>query len=100
MATQHKSKSSDHADHLRDITGAGAEQSREFLQKVGNVTSEAANAMQNCCSTGLKGMQEYHSKLLELTQRNAQSYFDFAQKLAVAKTPAQFFEMSTEHTRH
>lgn len=96
MTANHKPKSS---DQIRDLTEAGAEQTKEFLQKVGNATTQAASTMQNCCSTALKGIQAYNQKLVEFTHENTQSHFDFVQQLAAVKTPSEFFEMSAGHTK-
>jgi hypothetical protein len=55
--------------------------------------------MQTCCSTALKGIQEYNQKLVEFTRENAQSQFEFIQQLAATKAPSQFFELSADHAR-
>ena len=62
-------------------------------------TTEAAEVMTNCCSTALKGMQEYNSKLIEFTQANAKFHVEFLQKLAGVKSPTELLELSTSHTR-
>ena len=56
--------------------------------------------MTNCCSTALKGMQDYNSKVVEFTQANTKSYVEFVQKLAGVKSPSEFFEVSTDHGRY
>src|SRR5690242_7564848 len=43
------------ADHMRDVTEAGAEQTKELLQRMGSASTQAASTMQTCCSTALKG---------------------------------------------
>jgi phasin len=44
-------------------------------------------------------MQDYNSKVIEFSQANSKSYVEFVQKLAGVKSPSEFFEISTEHTR-
>jgi phasin len=96
MSANQKAKSSDQA---RDLTDAGAEQTKEFMHKAGSATTQAASTMQTCCSTALKGMQQYSQKLFEFARDNGQAHFDFMQNLAAVKEPREFFEMSAEHTK-
>ena len=84
---------------LRDTTHIGAERSREVFETIGAATTDAAEVMRNCCSTALKGMQEYNSKVVEFTQANTKSYVEFVQKLASVKSPSEFIELSTNHGR-
>ena len=85
---------------LREMTEKGAEQSREFLGKISSATNEAATVMQTCCSTALKGMQDYNSKVAEFTHDNTKSYADFMQKLVGVTSPAEFIQLSTDYTQH
>ena len=97
--TKPKSPNTDASQHLRDMTETGAQRSKEVFEKIGMATSEAAEVMTNCCSTALKGMQEYNSRLIEFTQVNAKSHVEFLQKLAGVKSPTEFLELSTNHNR-
>jgi phasin family protein len=45
-------------------------------------------------------VQDYNSKLAEYSQTNIKSYVEFVQKLAGVKSPSEFLEVSTAHTRH
>jgi len=83
----------------RDTIEAGAERSKEALQTFNVAANEAADAVQDCCSTALKGMQDYSGKVAEFTQANIKSYVEFIQKLATVKSPSDFIEVSTSHTR-
>jgi phasin len=47
----------------------------------------------------MKGAQEYNTKVIEFTHANAEAAFDFAQELVGVKSPSEFFEMSTNHSR-
>ena len=84
----------------RDAIETGAERSKEVFETFSTATNKAASAMQNCCSTALKGMQDYNSKVIEFAQANTKSYVDFVQKLAGVKSPSEFMEVSTEHSRN
>jgi len=98
--TSARSPSTDAPQQLRDMAQTGAKQSKETFEKIGAATTEVAEAMTNCCSTALKGMQYYNSKLAEFTQTNAKSVVEFVQRLAGVKTPSEFIQVSTEHAKH
>ena len=83
----------------RDAIQAGTERSKEALQNLNTAAGDAAQAMQECCSTALKGMQDYSGKVAEFTQANIKSYVEFVQKLATVKSPSDFIQLSTNHTR-
>jgi phasin len=82
------------------MSTTGTKSPTEALQTFSTAANEAAHAVQDCCSTALKGMQDYSGKVAEFTQANIQSYVEFVQKLAGVKSPSEFIEMSTSHTRH
>ena len=44
-------------------------------------------------------MQDYSGKVAEFTQANIKSYVEFIQKLAAVKSPSDFIQVSTSHTR-
>ena len=50
-------------------------------------------------SKGIKGAQDYNNKVLEFAQTNTEAAFGFAQKLSDVKSPSDFIELSTEHSR-
>ena len=85
-------------EQFREMAETATEQSREFLGKIGTATTEGASVLQNCCSRALKGIRDYNSKVLEFMDANTKSHVAFMQKLSGAKSPSEFFELSTEHT--
>jgi phasin len=100
MTTSTKPKSTSHTIQVRDTLEAGAERSKEAFETFSTAANDAAHAVQDCCSTGLKGMQDYSGKVAEFTQANIKSYVEFIQKLAGVKSPSEFIEVSTSHTRY
>jgi phasin family protein len=52
--------------------------------------------MKNCCSTAVKGAQDYNNKFFEFARANTNIAFDFAQRMAGVKSPSEFVELSTE----
>ena len=95
-----RSATTDVPQQLRDVAETGAKNSKEAFDKIGAATTEVTEAVTNCCSTALKGIQEYNSKLTEFTQTNTKSAFEFIQNLATAKSPSEFVQISTEHAKH
>jgi len=100
MNTTSNPKSANVTQQLRDVTDTGIERSKQVFETIGTATTEAAEVMKNCCSTALKGVQDYNSKVIEFSQVNTKSYIAFVQKLASVKSPSELFEVSTDHTRH
>ena len=98
--TSARSPNTDAQQQFRDVAESGAKQSKETFEKIGAATTEAAEVMTNFCSTALKGLQDYNSKLAEFTQTNTKSAFEFAQSLAGVKSPSEFVQLSTEHAKH
>ena len=95
-----RSTATDVPQQLRDVAETGAKHSKEAFDKIGAATTEVTEAVTNCCSTALKGIQEYNSKLTEFTQANTKSNFEFIQNLAGAKSPSEFVQISTDHAKH
>jgi phasin len=80
-------------------TGNGSAQAKEAFEKMSAATDEAATLIKNSYSTAIKGAQDYNNKVLEFAQKNSEAAFDFAQKLSDVKSPSDFIELSTEHSR-
>jgi len=49
--------------------------------------------------TVAKGATEYNRKLIEFARVNTRSAFDYAQGLLGVKSPSEFVELATAHTR-
>ena len=97
MDTNPKTKSkTDATEQFRDMTEKGATQSKETFEKMSAATAQTADVMKNCYSTAVKGIQDYNSKLIEFTDANTKSAFDFAQRMSGVKSPSEFFELSTD----
>jgi phasin len=62
-------------------------------------TAEATDLIKKSYAMAAKSAHDYNNKLLEFVQANTRSAFDFAQKLSGVKSPAEFMELSNEHTR-
>ncbi len=77
----------------------GSAQAKEAFEKMGAAMAEAGGLIKNSYSTAVKGAQDYNTKFIEFAQTNTEAAFDFAQKLSSVKSPSDFIELSTEHSR-
>ncbi len=77
----------------------GSAQAKEAFEKVGAAMAEATGLIKNSYSTAVKGAQDYNTKFIEFVQTNTEAAFDFARKLSSVKSPSDFIELSTEHSR-
>ena len=77
----------------------GCAQAKEAFEKMSAATAEAAGLIKNSYSTAAKGAQDYNTKVSEFAQTNTEAAFDFAQKLWGVKSPSEFIELSTGHSR-
>ena len=50
-------------------------------------------------ATAVKGAQDYNAKLFEFAQNNTKAAIEFAQKLSGVKSPSDFIELSSDHSR-
>ena len=77
----------------------GSAQAKEVFEKMSAATADAAALVKNSYSTAIKGAQDYNNKVLEFARTNTEAAFGFAQKLSTVKSPSDFMELSTEHSR-
>ena len=84
---------------FRATAGNGAAQAKEAFEKMSAATTEATALIKNSYSTAVKGAQDYNTKFIEFAQTNTEAALEFVQKLSGVKSPSDFFELSTEHSR-
>jgi len=84
---------------VRATAENGSTQAKEAFEKMSAATTEATALIKNSYSTAVKGAQDYNTKVIEFAQTNTEAAFDFAQKLSGVKSPSDFIELSTEHSR-
>lgn len=87
------------AQAFRATAENGAAQAKEGFEKVQAATADAATSMKTSYSTAIQGAQDYQAKFLEFANSNTHAAFEFAQKLTSVKSPSEFFELSTNHSR-
>jgi phasin len=82
---------------FRETAEKGTTQAVETYAKT--AATEAADLIKNSFSTAVKSMQDYNSKIIEFAHANTNAAFNFVQKLSSVKSPSEFLELWTEHSR-
>lgn len=90
------SSRTDATQTFRETAETGSAQAKA---KASTAAADATSLMKDSYSRTMKGAQEYNTKVIEFTHANAEAAFDFAQELVGVKSPSEFFEMSTNHSR-
>ena len=93
------SSRADTAQALRESAENGSTQAKAAFEKASTAAADASTLMKDSYARSLKGVQEYHAKAIEFAQANTKAAFDFAQELVGVKSPSEFFELSTNHSR-
>ena len=84
---------------FRETAENGSVQIKAAIEKTNNAVADATTMMKDSYSRSVKGAQEYNTKVIEFARTNAEAAFDFAQGLVGVKSPSEFFELSTNHSR-
>jgi phasin len=90
---------SDATQAFRATAENSSAQAKEAFEKMSAATAEATALIKNSYSTAVKGAQDYNAKFIEFAQNNTKAAFDFVQKLSGVKSPSDFIELSTDHSR-
>ena len=97
--TKSASPRMDPTQALRATAENGSAQAKEAFEKIGAAMAEATGLIKNSYSTAVKGAQDYNTKFIEFAQNNTKAAIDFVQKLSGVKSPSDFIELSTDHSR-
>jgi hypothetical protein len=86
-----------------DYSAASAKTVRDAAEKgaaqVEKMTAAAGEMMNHTYAANMKSVHEYNAKMLEFANTNATSAFEFMRELTTAKSPTEFFTMSSNHMR-
>jgi phasin len=84
---------------FRATAEKGTAQAKEAFEKMNAATNEATDLIKNSCSMAVKGAQDYNTKFIEFAQTNTEAAVGFVQKLSGVKSPSDFIELSSDHSR-
>ena len=90
---------SDATQAFRATAENGSARVKESFEKISVATAEVTAQLKDSYSTAVKGAQDYNSKFIEFAQNNTKAAIDFVQKLSGVKSPSDFIELSTDHSR-
>jgi phasin len=84
----------------RAAVDEGSAEAKKAFDKMSNVATETTSQITNSYTTAVKGAQDYNIKAIEFAQANIAAAVDFTQKLlSGVKSPADFIELSSDHSR-
>ncbi len=83
----------------KTTTAKSASSSKLDATQAFRATAEATDLIKGSFSTAVKGAQDYNAKVIEFVQTNTKATVDFVQKLSGVKSPSEFIELSTDHSR-
>lgn len=84
---------------LRDVAEAGSARTKQAFEKMNAATADATALMKDSYSTAVRRAQDYNAKFIEFAQKNTEAAFEFVQQLSGVKSPTDFLELSTRHSR-
>ena len=84
---------------FRETVETGSAQAKAAYDKASTAAADATTLIKESYSKTVKGAQEYNTKVIEFAHANTEAAFDFAQRLTSVKSPSEFFELSTNHSR-
>ena len=87
------------AQAFRATAENGAARAKQGFEKMQAATADATALMKSSFSTAVQRAQDYQTKIMEFANSNTEAAFEFAQKMAGVKSPTEFFELSTNHSR-
>jgi phasin len=87
------------AQVFRATAEIGAARTKQGFEKMQAATADAMALMKSRFSTAVQGAQDYQAKIMEFANSNTEAAFEFVQKMAGVKSPTEFFELSTNHSR-
>ena len=62
-------------------------------------SADTTHLMKDAYSTAVRRVQDYNAKFIEFAQANTEATFEFVRQLSGAKSPSEFFELSTSYSR-
>jgi phasin len=92
-------KSTSAPQAFQEMADKGTAQAKENFEKMSAAGTEAVEVIKTSYSVALKGVHEYNTKLIDFAKANADTAFEFFNKLSRVKSPSEFVELSTEHSR-
>jgi phasin len=87
------------AQAMKDFAQQGVDYSKNLAEKSEAVATATGKSMQHAYSTAVSEAMNFNVQFIEMIRDNANASLDLARQLVAAKSPTEFFELSTSHTR-
>ena len=84
---------------IREFAEKGVSQARETYEKFKDVAQSSNETIEAVYASATKGSSEYAGKMIDIARANANSAFDFAEKLVGVKSPTEIFSIWTAYAR-
>jgi hypothetical protein len=84
---------------FRATAESGLASAKEALERMNVVMAEQLLLIRDSYVTTFESAQDYNTKVMEFAHTNSVASLDFAKSLAGVRTPSDFIEFSTEHSR-
>ena len=84
---------------FREFAEKGVAQSRNAYEKFKAVAEENTEMLETVYSNATQGSTEYGLKVIEIARYNTNATFTFVEKLFGVKSPSEFVELATAHSR-
>lgn len=97
--TKPASSRADATQAFRETVENGSAQATATFANANTAAADATALMKDSYSRTVKGAQEYNTRVIEFARANTEAAFAFAQELVGVKSPSEFFELSTNHSR-
>jgi phasin len=86
-------------ESVRALAEKTVMQTREAYERAKDTLEEAVDAMERSFDAAGQGAAAFNRKIIEITQRNLNSSFDLAKKLAAAKNLTEIVELQSAYVR-
>ena len=87
------------AEAMKDFADQGVAYGKKLADKSEAVADATSKSMQQTYSAAFSEAANFNAHWIEMVRENTNASLDLAQKLRAAKSPSEFFELSTVHAR-
>jgi phasin len=84
---------------FREMAEKGVEHTRDAYAKAKIASEEAIDLLENTYEAAAKRATDYNHRLIDIVRTNTRAAFDNVNELLGAKSPPEFFELSTAQMR-
>lgn len=98
--TSQKSRNADRpAQAVKEFAQQGMDYSRNLAEKSEAAAEAAGKSFQQSYSNVTSGAADFNAQWIEMVRANTNASLDFAHQLMSVKSPSEFVELTTAHTR-